>query len=158
MVTNQCYSATAILHQFLCFAPRSNKTFKFRFLTSWRGDFPGGPVVKNLPVTAEDPGSIPDPGPKIPYPMRQLSPCTATTEAHVPRAHALQWQKSPQREAWALRLQSSLLSRELEKAHTRSNEDPVQSNVSKVISYFKNRTEGSCQKDMETYPKKLKLQ
>ena len=123
----QYYSATVIPHQFLCFAPISNKTFKFRFLTSWSRDFPGGPVVKNLPAIAEDPGSIPDPGPKIQYPMRQLGPCTATTEARVPRAHDLQWEKSP-REACALQLKNSPLSLELEKAHTRSNEDPMQSN------------------------------
>ena len=30
-------------------------------------DFPGGPVVKSLPPSAEDVGSIPDQGTKIPY-------------------------------------------------------------------------------------------
>ena len=30
-------------------------------------DFPGGPVVKNLPCNAEDMGSIPDWGTKIPH-------------------------------------------------------------------------------------------
>ena len=43
-------------------------------------DFPGGPVVKNPPSNAGDAGSIPGQGAKIPQSMRQLSPCTATTE------------------------------------------------------------------------------
>ena len=37
------------------------KTWKF----SW--DFPGGPVVKNLPSSAGDVGSIPGQGTKIPH-------------------------------------------------------------------------------------------
>ena len=32
-----------------------------------KGDFPGGPGVKNLPCNAEDQGSIPDQGPKVPH-------------------------------------------------------------------------------------------
>ena len=48
-------------------------------LTNGR-DFPGGPVVKNLPSTAGDVGLIPGWGTKIPYTMEQLSPCAATTE------------------------------------------------------------------------------
>ena len=46
-------------------------------------DFPGGPVVKNLPSNAEDEGSIPGRGIKIPYATGQLSPRATTTE---PRA------------------------------------------------------------------------
>ena len=47
-------------------------------------DFPGGPVVKNLPSNAGDMGSIPGRGTKIPHAVGQLSPCTATTEpAHL---------------------------------------------------------------------------
>ena len=38
------------------------------------GDFPGDPVVKNLPCVAGDSGSIPDQGTKIPHPAEQLSP------------------------------------------------------------------------------------
>ena len=38
-----------------------------------RQDFPGGPVVKNLPCNAGDMGSIPGRGPKIPHAMGQLS-------------------------------------------------------------------------------------
>ena len=44
------------------------------------GDFPGGPVVKNLPSNAEDMSSIPDRETKIPYAKGQPSPHTGTTE------------------------------------------------------------------------------
>ena len=37
-------------------------------------DFPGGPVVKNLPCYAEEEGSIPGQGIKIPHATGQLSP------------------------------------------------------------------------------------
>ena len=45
---------------------------------SW--DFPGGPVVKNLPSNAEDMGSIPGWGTKISHAAGQLSQHTTTTE------------------------------------------------------------------------------
>ena len=48
------------------------------------GDFPGGPVVKNLPCNARDVGSTPDQGTKIPYAEGQPSPQVAATEVHVP--------------------------------------------------------------------------
>ena len=48
------------------------------------GDFPCGPVVKNLPDNVGDMGSIPGPANKIPHVTRQLSPCSTTTEACVP--------------------------------------------------------------------------
>ena len=44
------------------------------------GDFPGGPVVKNLPSNAGDTGSIPGQGTKIPHATWQLSPRATTTE------------------------------------------------------------------------------
>ena len=43
-------------------------------------DFPGGPVVKNLPSNAGDVGSIPGQGTKIPHAIGQLSPRAATTD------------------------------------------------------------------------------
>ena len=46
-------------------------------------DFPGGPVVKNLPSNAGDLGSIPGQGTKIPNAVRQLSPHSTTREAHA---------------------------------------------------------------------------
>ena len=38
------------------------------------GDFPGGPVVKNLPADAGDTSSIPGLGTNIPHDAGQLSP------------------------------------------------------------------------------------
>ena len=38
-------------------------------------------MVKNLPSTAGDVGSIPGQGTKIPHAVQQLSPCAATTES-----------------------------------------------------------------------------
>ena len=43
-----------------------------------RDIFLGGPVVKNLPSNAEDAGSIPGPGDKIPHALGQLSPQATT--------------------------------------------------------------------------------
>ena len=43
-------------------------------------DFPGGPVVKNLPSNAGDMGSVPGGGTKIPHAVGQLSPWAATTK------------------------------------------------------------------------------
>ena len=38
-----------------------------------QGDFPGGPVVKNLPASAEDTDLISGLGTKIPHAIGQLS-------------------------------------------------------------------------------------
>ena len=53
-------------------------------------DFPGGPVVRNLPSTAGETGSIPDRGTRIPHAVGHLSPHTATTEPMHSRACAPQ--------------------------------------------------------------------
>ena len=45
------------------------------------GDFPGGPVVKNLPCNARNTNSIPGQGTKISHPGEQLSPCLTTKES-----------------------------------------------------------------------------
>ena len=45
-------------------------------------DFPGGPVVKNPRCEAEDTGSAPGRGTKIPHATEQLSPCATTIKAH----------------------------------------------------------------------------
>ena len=42
-------------------------------------DFPGGPVVKNLPTYAGDSGSIPGWRTKIPHAAGQLSPIQPNT-------------------------------------------------------------------------------
>ena len=49
------------------------------------GDFPHGPVVKNLPCHPGDKDSIPGQGTKIPHAPEQLSPRAATTEAYAPQ-------------------------------------------------------------------------
>ena len=59
---------------------------------------PCGPVVKHLPASAEDMGSIPALGTKIPHAVGQLSPCATTTEAFAPRATAMRSPHSPQLE------------------------------------------------------------
>ena len=46
-----------------------------------RWEFPGGPVVENLPCNAVDMGSIPGWGTKIPHAMEQLSSCATTRES-----------------------------------------------------------------------------
>ena len=61
-------------------------------VNGWKwGDFPGGPVVKNLPSNEGHVGLIPGRGTKIPHAAGQLSLRTTTTEpacrnerSHVP--------------------------------------------------------------------------
>ena len=48
-------------------------------------DFPGGPVVKNLPCKAGDTGSIPGWGTKIPHAEEQLTPHATTRESVSPK-------------------------------------------------------------------------
>ena len=60
----------------------------------WR-DFPGGPVVKNPPSSAGDPGLIPRRETKIECAAGQLSPRTATTEPACSGAHAPQLERNP---------------------------------------------------------------
>ena len=43
-------------------------------------NFPGGPVVRNLPSNAKDTGLTPGQGPKVPDAAGQLSPHATTTE------------------------------------------------------------------------------
>ena len=46
-------------------------------------DFPGGPVVKNLPVNSRNMGSVPNPGTININKIPQLSLCATTTEGCV---------------------------------------------------------------------------
>ena len=84
------------------------------------GDFPGGPVDKNLPAIAGDTGSIPGQGTKIPHAKGQRSLYTTTTELSsraawelqllklvCPRDRAPPQEKPPQWGAWASQLESS---------------------------------------------------
>ena len=57
-------------------------------------DFPGGPVVKNLPSSAGDAASIPGWGTKIPHATGQLSLRAATTEPTHSGARAPQLERS----------------------------------------------------------------
>ena len=58
-------------------------------------DFPGGPVVKNLPSSGGDVGLIPGWGTKIPHATGQLNPCDTTTEPACPRPHVPHLVRSP---------------------------------------------------------------
>ena len=64
--------------------------------------FPGGAVVKNLPVNAGDTGLSPGPGRShMPWSNRAHAPqllslCATTTEARMPRARTPQQEKPPQ--------------------------------------------------------------
>ena len=57
-------------------------------------DFPGGPVVKNLPANRGDMGSIP--GPEIPHATEQQSLSATTTDSLHPKAHTLKQEKPEQ--------------------------------------------------------------
>ena len=63
-------------------------------------DFPGGPVVKNLPCNAGDASSIPGRGTKIPHAVEQLSPRATTTEAerHNGRVQPVRCNEDPTRQ------------------------------------------------------------
>ena len=52
-------------------------------------DFPGGPVVKNLPSNAGDAGSIPGRRSEMSHDTGQLNPCAVTSEPMCSRAHEL---------------------------------------------------------------------
>ena len=54
------------------------------------GDFPGGPVVKNLLSNAEDQGLTPGWATTITHAMEQLSSCSMTTEPLCSKACSLQ--------------------------------------------------------------------
>ena len=84
-----------------------NKTLKsesvsdLHFLIKYR-DFPGGPVVKNLPANAGDMGSTPGPGARIPHASGQLNLVHRNHWAGFPRARTGQQEKPPKWEACAL--------------------------------------------------------
>ena len=50
----------------------------------WRRDFPSGPMVKNLPCSAGDIGSIPGKWTKVPHSIEQLSLCSTNRESVHP--------------------------------------------------------------------------
>ena len=72
-----------------CIFQRQNHFFPLHLVSSYSG----GAVVKNPPATAGiEHGFDPWSG-KIPQATEQQSPCATTTEAHAPRAGALQQEK-----------------------------------------------------------------
>ena len=77
-------------------------------------DFSGGPVVENLPASAEDTGLIPGLG-RVPHAMEQLH-VYYYYWAHAPRDHAPQQEKPPQWEAHVLPIDSSPFLLQVEKA------------------------------------------
>ena len=99
--------------------------------TTIKWDFPGGPMVKNPPANIGGTGLIPGPG-RFPDVEEQLSPYATTTEACLPRAYALQKEKSLQWKAHPPQWRVASLSPQLEKdAH--SNEDPAQLKINKIF-------------------------
>ena len=81
----------------------------------WCWDFPGGPVVENMPSDSGDPGSIPGQVTKIPHAAGQLSPCDTTTEPTHSTARAPQLKKT-----------------------TRCNKDPAQPKERKDVVHIHN--------------------
>ena len=63
-------------------------------------DFPGGPVLKNMPANAGDTGSVFGPG-RFHLPWRQLNLCASATESSHPRSCAPQQEKPSQWETQA---------------------------------------------------------
>ena len=61
-------------HTFTYLAPFSGLLLLIGLKEKNCQDFPGGPVVKNLPCNAGDGGLIPGRGSKIPHAAKQLSP------------------------------------------------------------------------------------
>ena len=61
----------------------------------------------------------------------ELSPCTSTTEAHVPTAHVLQQEKPLEQKPCALQLESSPHSLQLEQTHTQQQR-PSTSKINKL--------------------------
>ena len=82
-------------------------------------DFPGGPVVKNLPSNVGDVGLIPGQGTKIPHAAGQLSLRTTTTELTClnERVRVSQTTEPTHPGAWAPKL-------ERENPHTTTTEKP----------------------------------
>ena len=69
----------------LCGVAKSQTEHTCRFLKHHCGDFPGGPVVKNLPCNTGDMGSILGQRIKILHATEQLSPCAL--EPTDPKCH-----------------------------------------------------------------------
>ena len=95
----QIWSCITHTHTFTYLAPFSGLVLLIGLKEKNCQDFPGGPVVKNLPCNAGDAGLILQWGTKIPPATEQLSQSTATTEREwllwSPRVPPLQGKISP---------------------------------------------------------------
>ena len=100
--------------------------------------FPGGSVVKNLPVNAGGHRFHPWSG-KIPQDLEQLSPCATLLKLKCPTVHAPQQEKPMQWEAFILQLENTPHSLQLEKS-PHSNEDPAQPKINKYTKLSLKRT------------------
>ena len=80
MNTNACGTWKLVLEEFNFYPqPTHCINHRFCFLTNpSKRDFPGTPMVMNLPPNARVAGLIPGWGTKIPGATGQLSPCAAT--------------------------------------------------------------------------------
>ena len=70
---------------------------------------------------------------KIPHATEQLSACATTTEAHVPRAGALQQAQQEKPPQWEVRAPQQRVAptRRNQRKPARSNEDPTQPKINK---------------------------
>ena len=85
-------------------------------------DFPGGPVVKNLPASAGSRGSIPGLGRS--HSHRATKPRSYMTEAHGPWSVCSPQEQTPQREACALQWRGAPACHSWRRP-ARSSEDPA---------------------------------
>ena len=99
--------------------------------------FPGGSVVKNLPVNAGGHRFHPWSG-KIPQ-LERLSPCATLLKLKCPTARVPQQEKPLQWKAFTLQLENTRCLLQLEKS-PHSNEDPAQPKINKYTKLFLKRT------------------
>ena len=132
---SMCCVNKMVLSLFLKFSTAtlhfSHSESAFTFLKeSGHWNFPGGPLVKNLPAHAGDMGLMPRLG-RLHVPQgNQAMHCSYW--AHAPGARAFQQEKPPQWEAHAPQLQSSPRLWQLVKAHMqRQRPSTAKNNVKK---------------------------
>ena len=115
--------SSALAGRYFTTAPPTKPQRRRGTYIQWNMGFPGGAAVENLPDSAglrmrslaqEDPTRH---GATKPTCRNYWACSVTTTEAHVPRAHALQQEKPPQWEACTPQLENSLYLTQLEKAH-----------------------------------------
>ena len=89
-------------------------------------------MVKNLPASAGNTGSVLGWGTKTPHDSEQLSLCTTATEACMPGAHALQQEKPLQKKPMYHNYRvTPTLPNYRKPAH--SNKDPAQPKINTIF-------------------------